>query len=95
MTQVRESVGRERNRLSNILIVSDDFKNSDNNKIISKYNKIHILEIINQNFFKDIEKNHLYIIDPLGNIFMYYEKDFDAKGLKKDIKKILKISRIG
>ena len=95
MTQVRESVGREKNRLSNILIVNDDFKNSDNNKIISKYNKIHILEIINQNFFKDIKKNHLYIIDPLGNIFMYYDKDFNAKGLKKDIKKILKISRIG
>ena len=54
-----------------------------------------LLEIIDKGFFNKIKKNHLYIVDPLGNIFMYYNKDFNAKGLKKDIKKILRISRIG
>jgi len=95
MQQVRESVGREKQRISNLLIVDKSFINKDNKKIISKYNKIKLLKIINDNFFQKLNKNHLYIIDPLGNIFMYYDKDFDAKGLKKDIKKILKISRIG
>ena len=60
-----------------------------------KYNKIKLLDIIKYPFFEYFKKNHLYIIDPLGNIFIYYEKDFKAKGLKKDIKKILRISRIG
>lgn len=95
MQQVRESVGRERQRISNIVIVNNGFINSDNEKIINKYNKIKILDIINNSFFDVLEKNHLYLVDPLGNIFMYYEKDFNPKGLKKDIKKILKISRIG
>ena len=95
MQQVRESVGRERQRISNLVIVNRDFKNEDNKKIIDKYNKIKLLDIINDPFFNKLKKNHLYIIDPLGNIFIYYEKDFKAKGLKKDIKKILKISRIG
>ena len=81
MQQVRESVG--------------NFENSDNQKIIKKYNKIKLLKVLNRDFFKKLEKNHLYIIDPLGNIFIYYDKDFSAKGLKKDIKKILRISRIG
>ena len=31
----------------------------------------------------------------IGNIFIFYDKDFSAEGLKKDIKKILKVSRIG
>lgn len=95
MQQVRESLGREKQRVSNLLIVKKDFNGSDNKEILEKYNKIKFLEIIEKDFFKKIKKNHLYIIDPLGNIFMYYDKDFDAKGLKKDIKKILKISRIG
>ena len=95
MQQVRESVGRERQRISNLVIVNKNFKNEDNEKIINKYNKIKLLDIIQKPFFNKLKKNHLYIVDPLGNIFIYYEKDFKAKGLKKDIKKILRISRIG
>ena len=88
------SVG-ERQRISNILVIKDNFINEDNKKIINKYDKIRILQVIKNDFFKKLEKNHLYIIDPLGNIFIFYDKDFSAKGLKKDIKKILKVSRIG
>jgi hypothetical protein len=95
MQQVRESVGRERSRIKNLLIVNNKFNNNDNKKIINKYNKIKLLEVIDKGFFNKIKKNHLYIVDPLGTIFMYYNKDFNAKGLKKDIKKILRISRIG
>lgn len=95
MQQVRESVGRERSRIKNILVANNNFENIDNQKIIKKYNKIKLLKVLNRDFFKKLEKNHLYIIDPLGNIFIYYDKDFSAKGLKKDIKKILRISRIG
>ena len=40
MQQVRESVGRERSRIKNILIVHNNFNNEDNQKIIKKYNKI-------------------------------------------------------
>ena len=39
--------------------------------------------------------NRLYLVDPFGNLMMSYEKDFDAKGLIKDMELLLKISRIG
>ena len=39
--------------------------------------------------------NRLYLADPLGNLMMSYESDFDAKGLIKDMELLLKISRIG
>ena len=39
MQQVRESVGRERSRIKNILMANNNFENSDNQKIIKKYNK--------------------------------------------------------
>jgi len=39
--------------------------------------------------------NRLYFVDPLGNLMMSYESDFDPKGLIKDMELLLKISRIG
>jgi len=39
--------------------------------------------------------NRLYFADPLGNLMMSYESDFDPKGLIKDMELLLKISRIG
>ena len=39
--------------------------------------------------------NRLYFVDPLGNLMMSYESDFDPRGLIKDMELLLKISRIG
>lgn len=40
-------------------------------------------------------EDRLYLVDPLGNLMMSYEKDFDAKGLIEDMTLLLKVSRIG
>jgi hypothetical protein len=37
----------------------------------------------------------IYVVDPLGNIMMYYSKDFVGKELLKDLKKLLRTSNIG
>jgi cytochrome oxidase Cu insertion factor (SCO1/SenC/PrrC family) len=37
----------------------------------------------------------VYIIDPLGNLMMYYPPDADPSGMLKDLKKLLKYSKIG
>lgn len=37
----------------------------------------------------------IYIVDPLGNLMMSYEPDATPKGLLEDLKKLLKLSRIG
>jgi cytochrome oxidase Cu insertion factor (SCO1/SenC/PrrC family) len=37
----------------------------------------------------------IYIIDPLGNLMMSYAPTAPAKGLLEDLKKLLKLSRIG
>ena len=39
--------------------------------------------------------DHIYIIDPLGNLMMRFPKDADPNKMKKDIAKLLKASRIG
>ena len=37
----------------------------------------------------------VYIIDPLGNLMMYYPPDANPSGMLKDLKKLLKYSKIG
>ena len=39
--------------------------------------------------------DHLYVIDPLGNLMMRFPKDPDPKKVTKDIGKLLKASAIG
>lgn len=39
--------------------------------------------------------NRIYLMDPLGNIFMVYSLDKAGKPMLKDIKHLLKISNIG
>ena len=58
MQQVRESVGRERSRIKNLLIVEDKFNSAENINIISKYNKIKMLEELDNSFFKNMKKNN-------------------------------------
>jgi hypothetical protein len=40
-------------------------------------------------------RDHIYIVDPLGNLMMRYPRDADPSKIKKDVVKLLKVSRIG
>lgn len=37
----------------------------------------------------------IYIVDPLGNLMMFYSADADPTGIKKDLERLLKASQIG
>lgn len=37
----------------------------------------------------------IYIIDPLGNVMMHYSPDIDPKGILSDLKRLLRVSKIG
>ena len=39
--------------------------------------------------------DHIYIIDPLGNLMMRFPKDADPNRIKKDLGKLLRASAIG
>lgn len=41
------------------------------------------------------DAERVYIIDPLGNLMMYYPPDADPGGMLKDLQKLLKYSNIG
>ena len=40
-------------------------------------------------------RNRIYLVDPLGNLMMSYDADADASGIRKDLGRLLRVSRIG
>ena len=78
-------------------IVITDQKNDDIEGLIKADYK-NINKLVDPKLLDNelLNNGGLYISDPLGNIFMFYNKEnLNFKGLRKDLKKVLKISQIG
>lgn len=41
------------------------------------------------------KSNRIYIVDPIGNLMMYYELDANASDIAKDLTRLLKVSQMG
>lgn len=93
--QTRISLNQDSSRVMNIVIT--DQKNDDIEGLIKAEYK-NINKLIDPKLLDNelLNNGTLYISDPLGNIFMFYNKEnLNFKGLRKDLKKVLKISQIG
>lgn len=93
--QTRISLNQDSSRVMNIVIT--DQKNDDIEGLIKTDYK-NINKLIDPKLLDNelLNNGTVYISDPLGNIFMFYNKEnLNFKGLRKDLKKVLKISQIG
>ena len=55
-----------------------------------------MVRVENSLFSKTLPRDDvIYLMDPLGNIFMFYETEKAGKPMLKDIKHLLKISKMG
>lgn len=41
------------------------------------------------------KSNRIYIVDPIGNLMMYYDLDAEASDIAKDLTRLLKVSQMG
>jgi hypothetical protein len=42
-----------------------------------------------------VNADRIYLVDPLGNLMMFYESDSKPKGMLEDMKRLLRLSQIG
>lgn len=40
-------------------------------------------------------RDHIYLVDPLGNLVLRYPRDADPSRIRKDLERLLRVSRIG
>ena len=93
MKTIRTLMNDDMRRIQRMIIIKDNStpKNSDESLIRAKITS----EKLTQNLKKYTE-NAIYLIDPIGNVILYYEpQNIDIRLVIKDLKRLFKYSRIG
>lgn len=100
MRQLRAAQGREMERIERIWLITDG-KPLDT-MLMREYDGMRHLRVTRQALqaWLPVESgaelsDHIYLVDPLGNLMMRYPKDADPNKIKKDLVKLLKASSIG
>lgn len=100
MRQLRLAQGKDMDRIERVWLITDD-KPLDT-MLMREYDGTQMLRVnpsIVQKWLPADEGtsvvDHIYMIDPLGNLMMRFPKNAEANKMKKDIAKLLKASRIG
>lgn len=100
MRQLRLMQGKEMERLERIWLILDDLPLAPD--LVSSDEGTHLLRVSKSavTAWLPVEpggdaSQHMYLIDPLGNLMMRFPKDADPAKVKKDLGKLLKASSIG
>ncbi len=102
--QMRISFGKDIERIDRVAVVSGAVKGESNLKMWASHPDLRILLATDKGMGEQIERqvegfsrssNAVYLLDPLGNVVMRFSASLEVKLMKKDIKKLLKLSNIG
>ncbi len=98
MRQVRTMQGKERDRLERAWLVTD--ADQLQTQTIREYDGMKMLRAVDSPVVREFpaegdRADHIYLLDPLGNLIMRYPKNADPKKMHKDLGRLLKYSRIG
>ena len=91
LRQINTALGKDMGRVKRYLLN----KNTNENTVyLDNYPKVILLDR-SETLYNKLTKmdERIFIADPFGKIILGYENDFIAKGLLKDIKKLLKFSK--
>ena len=100
MRQLRLAQGKDMDRIERVWLITDN--QPLETMLIREYDGTRMLRVkpdaIRQWLPAEqgtLPQDHIYMIDPLGNLMMRFPKDADPNKIKKDLAKLLKASRIG
>ena len=102
MRQSRLIVGRELDRVVRVVLIDDDEMPSE--LVKKRYQGTVWVKAKSQPWLAKLppslkgessNRAEIFAVDPLGNIFMRYAADADAKLISKDLRRVLKASQIG
>lgn len=98
MRQLRLMQGKDQDRVARAWLVDDDappaadvLKDYDGTVIVAA----KASPLIGKFPAGGAVRDHLFLVDPLGNLMMRFPKDADPNRIKKDLTQLLKASRIG
>jgi hypothetical protein len=98
MRQVRLAQGREMERVERVWLILDEAPLET--QLMREYDGTRMLRAGGSPLLAEFPppggvRDHIYLIDPLGNLMLRFPKDADPRKMHKDLSRLLRASRIG
>jgi len=96
--QIRLTQGKEMERIERVWLVSDAA--TPDPALLKEHKGLHVVAAQNSAWTRELPakdkiNDYIYIIDPLGNVVLRYPPGFNPTGMKKDLARLIRASRIG
>jgi cytochrome oxidase Cu insertion factor (SCO1/SenC/PrrC family) len=92
MRQVRRAQGKDMDRVERLWVLTDTHKPRAD--LLAAIEGTRLAAFSPQGFPGN-PADHIYLVDPLGNLMMRFPRDPDPSRMIKDLQRLLKYSRIG
>jgi len=98
MRQVRLAQGREMERVERVWLILDEARLET--QLLREYDGTRMLRASGSPLLAEFPppggaRDHIYVIDPLGNLMLRFPKDADPRKMHRDLARLLRASRIG
>jgi len=101
LRQVRLTTGKDRDRVLRVWLIPDAaplpttvIREYDGTEML-RADPAEIASWLIVNGTTDGYADHIYMVDPLGNLMMQFPRDADPNKTKRDVAKLLRASRVG
>jgi cytochrome oxidase Cu insertion factor (SCO1/SenC/PrrC family) len=98
MRQLRTALGKHQDRIERVWLIEDAAPLEA--ELVKKYLGTLFVRAAGADWLsrfpvKGSVRDHLYLIDPLGNLMMRYPKNPDAKRVLRDLNRLMTVSQVG
>ena len=95
MRQIRLTQGKDQERIERLWVIPDGIRPPVS--IEAEYQGTHTVLPVTDDFLArlpaaDSPRDHIYVIDPFGNLMMRFPRNVDPQRMKKDVAKLMKNS---
>ena len=101
--QIHISLGKNSPRVQRVIVTSGSVSETLLAYLKNKHGNTEIVDIKGSEFAEQLQKvisttelqSTVFLMDPIGNVMMYYPPEKSGKPMLKDLKLLLKLSNIG
>ncbi len=96
LRQLRRAQGKDMERIERLWLVTD--ARAPRAELLQAFEGTRVLQVADAGLlraFGDNPVDHVYLVDPLGNLMMRYPRDPDPSKMLKDLQRLMRVSRFG
>jgi cytochrome oxidase Cu insertion factor (SCO1/SenC/PrrC family) len=91
MRQVRTAQGKDQARVERVWVLTEP--GTPRPELLARFEGTRIVDAAER--FPGDARDHIYLVDPVGNLMMRFPREPDPSRMLKDLQRLLRYSRIG